>query len=186
MTEGDNRRPLTHTLTSKSSQQDPSSPEALQAAQRSRFVRALPVKASVSLACGSQSSWLDPGHKVGQEALRHSKGTLTLEAYPNSLALLERHLADKIVRSIKPGEERGKLSPNCLTLYRVHLVKQLSLGRTLEKVQHIQGSPPAVRQYARERGGSGGRTRTCDQAVNSRSLYRLSYAGTKNTRSEGT
>ena len=40
------------------------------------------------------------------------------------------------------------------------------------------GSPMECR-LRHEEDGSPGRTRTCDQSVNSRSLYQLSYRGTK-------
>ena len=61
---------------------------------------------------------------------------------------------------------------------------QTSSGEAWRRVQRGSGVPmaylePAIRLVASSEGGSPGRTRTSDPAVNSRLLYQLSYRGSR-------
>jgi integrase len=96
--------------------------------------------------------------RIAQELLRHASSKTTMEIYSHVSAAQQREAVEVLQRALAESHAES------------HAKSNLS-GSEWPRVEQIG-------ETERE-SGSGGRTRTYDQAVNSRPLYQLSYAGTQ-------
>ncbi len=135
---------------------------------QSLLVRAgLPTMRLHDMRHGAASLLVDAGAhpRVAQELLRHAPGSrVTMERYAHVTAGQQRQAADLLERALT-GVARS-----------VTESVTESVTVSVRGVARSRPERPKVGTSDREN-GSGGRTRTYDQAVNSRPLYRLSYAG---------
>ncbi len=94
--------------------------------------------------------------RIAHELLRHASSKTTMEIYSHVSAAQQREAVEVLQRALAESHSESHLGPG---------LGGQDWARAAETGQSERES------------GSGGRTRTCDQAVNSRPLYQLSYAG---------
>ena len=95
--------------------------------------------------------------RIAQELLRHASSKITMGIYSHVSAAQQREPVEVLQRALAESHFESDLG--------------------LDSGGQDWANAAETGQFERE-SGSGGRTRTCDQAVNSRPLYQLSYAGT--------
>ncbi len=95
--------------------------------------------------------------RIAQELLRHASSKTTMEIYSHVSSAQQREAVEALQRALVESHAESH-------------AKSILSGAEWRRVEQMG-------ETERE-SGSGGRTRTYDQAVNSRPLYQLSYAGT--------